>query len=258
MFKETTLRGIIAEDMNLFHLNKPRYAFHRSFSKDTIRDMHLEIIDLPEGVMRTEIEYLELNEDGRFGCLENIVFMEYEHNLVPLGTHVSSRKSDYEVFKLDNFGKDIARQQLYAFILERLPNTVLLTRVLSEDEVKSWSNGGELGSEHQLFWKERTIHTAYHSITSEFKNSDNYSRAINIYVDKEKIKEQIQRGNIDIATYENVFTDRKKDSPFPFDMELTFRGDSFQTLKEGYQSWRKEVGVDSIQNPFYNQTPIKI
>ena len=257
MSNEKTLRDIIESSMDLYHFTRPKYAFNRVFSVGLIHDSHMELVELPEGVVRADIEYWEIREQGRRGCLESRSFMEYENRLVPLGTHTSERKPDFQMYQLDENGNETGRQPFYEFVLDRLPETVLLTRVLSEDEVNSWTNGRELGSKHELFWKQPTIHTAYHSITSEFKGSDNYSRAIMMYVDKDEIRQQIQRGNVDIATNSFLFTNRRDDSPFPFDMEFTFREGAFQTLKEGYKKWREESKVNSIENPFYIQPPSK-
>lgn len=250
MSKEKTLREIIERDMDLYHLTRPPYAFNRIFSVGLIYGSQMEVVDLPEGVARTVIEYWEIRELGRRGCLESISFMDYENRLVTLGTHASERKSDFQVSQQDDSGNEVSRQPFYNFVLERLPDTIILTRVLSEEEVNSWANGRELGSKHELFWKQQTIHTAYHSITSEFKRSKNYSRAIMMYLDKEKIREHIEKGNVDIATNIFLFTNRRDDSLFPFDMELIFREDAFHVLRDGYRKWKDETKVDSIENPF--------
>lgn len=258
MNKEKTLRDIIESDMDLFDMIRPPYQFNRIFSVGLIGDSHMELIDLPEGIKRTNIEYWEIREQGKRGCLKSKSFMEYEGLLVPLGTHTSERKSDFKVYRLDKLGNEVNKQNLYDFVLNGLNNKVTLTRVLSEREAHSWLNHVELGSTHEYFWKQPTIHTALHSVTSEFKGSENYSRAIMMHLVKEELRKIIGDGDADISTYSFLFTNRKEDSHFPFEIEITFRKGGFEVLRGGYERWKKESGVDSIENPFYAQPSSKV
>lgn len=250
MSKEKTLRSIIENSFDLFHFTRLTYSFHRVFSVGLIFDSHREVVDLPGGVLRTDIEYWEIREKERRGRLESRSFVEYERTLIPLGTHSSDRKRDFQVYYLNEYGSEISREPFYEFVFNRLPEMVLLTRVLSENELNLWINGGELGSKHELFWEQPTVHTAYHSVTSEFKCSDYHPRAIMMYIYKKEIREQIERGNVDLATLAFIFLNRRIDSPFPFEIEFTFRENSFEKLREGYKKWREESKVDSIKNPF--------
>jgi hypothetical protein len=251
------VRNEIAADKNFFFENDPsqfELSLQRVFSRKLIEELKGDILDTPQDVYGLDFIETRLS-DGHWNR-RNFDFMLLENDLVPLGTHVAEQASNFKVYRLnenlDGITEAIPVQQ---YLLDRFPDDITLTRVLSEEEALKFANGDtRLGSSHSVFWQD-TVHTAVHNITNEFENSVHYQKAIKFKLKKTEIAKLVELGEAKLGTYSFVFKKRDQNSPFPFDLEAAFYKGAIPTLLEGYQRWVREVEQPYIENPFYE--PLK-
>ncbi|MDO8623638.1 MAG: hypothetical protein Q7R52_05325 [archaeon] len=259
---ENTVRNIVESDWELYGLHNANenfdYAINRQWHTNMIRDGGMALLDLPEDRIHILNILTRNKKSGHQRQIERS-FMEHKNHLIPLQTHTSPNKRDYSVDRIDNNGKVLNKKPIEDYFMDICGEEIILTRVLSEDEVKQWNNpDSELGSTHQLFWTIPTIHTAYHSITDEFTQNPNYARVIKYILTREEMNKALKSGVASIGTYDIQFRFREADSTLPFDMEVVFDDQKeFDILKKGYARWKERTGNESIENPFLHYDRFK-
>ncbi len=228
------------------------YSINQIHSSTDIRDMHMQWCTLPEWAVRWIVALKKTNKTSNDRHFYHVDFMVYNNVLIPLGTAASMKKNEFFVYPLSPWKNKIP---INDFVTETLPEHITLFRVLSEEEAKMFSenNTKELWSTHQLFWQEKAIHTSIHNITDEFIQEEAYKKLIGFEFSKEDIKKLLHSGKAQLGTYDSVFSDRKTNSPLPFDLELVFDQHAFDDLVQGYKKWAKKTGKTYLDNPFFTK-----
>ncbi len=249
-----TLTKIVSSNWNLYGGDLSRFTFsingvvERSFIRAGGKP-----VDLPGKVKEYMVDFTQQRRDDNHWFCNQLHFIKLESGvIIPLGTHASPDRAYYNVYKLKQDGYINQEIPIHNYFLGVLPAEILLTRVLSPSEVTAWNEKKKkLGSSNPPLW-EKTVHTAYYSVTDEFCDSKKYSRVINFLVPKEELASAISMDCAAIGTYRYQFRGRREESFFPFDMEVSFeRGPGISVLKRGYQRWKKKDKVESLPNPFY-------
>lgn len=250
------VEDIVLAQLDGLNKNSDRheYILQRVFMRALFTNSRMETIDLPPNTYRCTADIKVINRDGQNWHLETMEFMLFEGTLLPLKTHVRERKNTFPVYKFSSDFKSYESEQTIAdYIMEKLPNDIILTRVLSDEEAQKYEQGREdLGSPGNMFWGKGIIHTALHNVSSEFINKQSYPKVIKFKISKEKLKELLQSSAAEIGTYGWVFLDRDQNSPFPFEAEVVFNPEAKQALVDGYNRWKAEDGGSIQDNPFAN------
>ena len=185
-------------------------------------------------------------------------FMLNDHDLIPLGTHVEEgdKNSIHVVVFSEDYSSKEGERTIGEYVLSKLPDDIILTRVLSEEESKKYEAGSkDLGSERgDILWGNGEIHTAIHNISSEFINNEKYTKALKFKIKKEILQKLMESSSAEIGTYNWVFVNRDENSPLPFEAEIVFKPEAQQILIDGFNRWRKEDGGSILENPFASTT----
>jgi hypothetical protein len=214
----------------------------------TIRDGAFERVELPQNTTRYEVqvEVTDKQQEGKIHTRMNFLYID--ETLVPLGSHTVRDKARTEVFHIKNETAVGGKSLLGEYLINNLPETVTLTRTLSDAEVAVWRSGSITPIEQKN--GERVIHTALHSVTDEFGDPTTYGRLIKFLFPKAELASAFEAGTVTAGTYEAVFRGRETDSPLPFDTELLFTGEAgAKLLRKAYQRWTKSEGITSLPNP---------
>ncbi len=245
-----SLFDIINNNWHLFGVsNSESQEIVRYWVTDTIRDSRNRLLDLQHG-RRTHHVDITVKRFGR-SLRRNRSFLEYNGHLIPLGTHTSNKKSQYSIYKINGTIENLTPKPINMYLLENFKDEIILTRVLSEEEVIKWGeSSSDLGSSHDLFWHD-SVHTSYFNTTDEFVNDPNYKRLVRFVLTKDELKTAFEKEYVELGTYNYVFRDRDPNSTFPIDFELIFKGDEgISLLRNAYQRWREKERVNSLPNPF--------
>ena len=248
---KSLVKGVVRGNRELFFGNNPQYSHSitKVYSTNLLRELNAGLLDVEQEVFTLEYKRSRVS-DGHW-YIRSLKFLVNDNTLIPLGTHVHDQK-DYQVYHLkDSNTSVLSSESLDQHILTKLPENIVLTRVLSEKEAKKFENGDKsLGSTHQLFWKD-VVHTAVTSITNEFEHQEGYEKAIKAKFTKPELAKLVGQGQVRFYTYEFAFKNRSPESPFPFDLEAVFSVPAIPTLLAGYHSWAQDEGSPYINNPFY-------
>ena len=244
---------ILPENIGLFfNTDEFDYEIIQIYSLNMIHDSQNQILDLPEGITIHVANIKQIRKSDKYWVLKRVDFMFYDNHLIPLGTHISNQKDKFYVYSVEGTQD---KMPINDFMLNHLPQNVTLTRVLSEKETEIFStNRTDIGSIHELFWPDVSVHTALHNISSEFMNKQGYERAIKFEFSKEELRDLLDSGSIEVANYSFLFRERDPSSPFPFEVEFIFKRSSFEELLKAYGKWRDKTGHQYIDNPFYGRT----
>lgn len=257
---ERVIFNIVTNNKGTFFSGSPYefdYQVQRVYLTNIIRELNNGLLDIPYDLYHAYVQEVRLsNRNVRNFTLD---FIRIENDIVPLGTHVRTISNSYRVYRLNGREDGVASQlPLPEYILNGLPECVLLTRVLSEDEALKFARGAnDLGSSHPIFWQ-GAVHTAIHNFTNEFEDSDCYKKAVKFKLMKSQIADSISKGHTGFGTCGFVFKNRDQTSPFPFEVEAVFTKDAITLLLDGYRQWVTEDGQSYINNPFYHSPQNKV
>lgn len=239
----------------LFGLDRSEFDCiqERIFTVPLIRDSQSNILDLPSGVVKHVVDVRVVRKSGQHWFKESASMMQYGNTVVPLKTHVSNRKEEFKAYEISPDGTQITRKTpLNTFLIDGLPDEVLLTRVLSSGEVNKYLQEIEdIGSTREPFWS-NLVHAAVHNITSEFIGREEYPYCIGFLMERGNLAEFVGRRWAMLGTYEWLFKNRRIDSPFPFEVEVKFTPPTFPRLLATYKRWSEKTGETFLSNPFYH------
>ncbi len=219
----------------------------RITASNNIQDGTLNKKPLGEGTTRYEADVHITDKQQGKSIRSRMHFLYVADTLIPLGTHCLKEKTQTDVYRVVDERCIKERIPLPEYLLENLPETVLLTRVVSAEEVEKWKKGDAVGM--STLNERPVVHTAIHSLTDEFSDPIQYGYAIKFIIRREALREAFQKGVVSAGTYEALFRGREADSPLSFETELLFHGEGIELLKKGYRHWANKEGVQAIQNP---------
>jgi|GEM_PF-4652110 hypothetical protein len=252
------ISDIITADTRSYFKDQDRFDYvpERVYANTLMADSQNETVGLPANVWHCVAEFRRIRKEDGHWHTTDLPFLQYSNVVVPLKTHVNAESKEYSVYYLNQTNSGVEKTEpLSNYILAKLPDEVILTRVLSEAETSLFEKGeaGSLGSlRDDSMWSSGTFHTALHNVSSEFLNSENYSRTIEFKLDKDVLKELYDQGLAHFGTYDFLFKERKEDSPFPFEVEIIFKKEALPQIMTAYKKWSEETGQVSIPNPFFS------
>ena len=249
---DLAIRGIIRQDKDLFFPPSDFDAIRIRdvYSSRTVPILHGGNFDLQNG-QRLSAEVRRIRSSDNDWVPDELEFLLADHTLIPLGTHSSQTQGKFKVYELDDSLRNVLRtKELDDYILEHLPDNVILTRVLSEKEADKFATAqADIGSSAGSLWAD-TVHTALHNVSNEFEQHKGYSKVIKMKMQKLELAKLLKSGKAHIGNYNFLFRNRDPNSPLPFDSEVVFGKKSLPALLGAYQRWRAETGVPYVDSPF--------